>query len=173
LQNNQENITKEWSELLPPAKLRNIGTVLSAEKLNDFLLTKQSNEYLDCFAGSSFYSQNTTRYFNLKASDLENKIPKEICFLADLYSGWNNEKMTEEQFLEAETKLRNFPAAALSKRVGNKNLLSLRKKLFDLKIHSKLMAILRRKYGLSQEIKSSRTTEEELDNLQIPRFCKT
>jgi hypothetical protein len=81
LQNNQEKITKEWSELLPPAKIRNIGTVLSAEKLNDFLLTKQSNEYLDCFAGSSFYSQNTTRYFNLKAADLDNNnIPKEIMY---------------------------------------------------------------------------------------------
>ena len=49
LQNDPGKISQEWAELLPPAKLKNVGTIITAEKLNDFLLSKQKSEYLDCF----------------------------------------------------------------------------------------------------------------------------
>ena len=73
--------------MLPPANKKTVGCVISPNQLVDLLLTKQNSEYLDCFAGSSFYSQNTTRYFNLKPEDLKSTVPKEISFLASLYAG--------------------------------------------------------------------------------------
>ena len=77
--------------------------------------------------------------------------------------------MTAETFFEAEQALKNFPVAALAKKISNKNLVSLRKKPFDLNIHSKLMAILRKKYGLDEGVKSTKSIQEELDYLQIPK----
>ena len=142
LQNDPDRISQEWAELLSPAHIKNIGAIITAENLNDYLLAKPKSKYLDCFAGSSFYSQNTTRYFNLKPADLQTNVPRELNFLANLYAAWNNEKITSEQYYEAEKSLRNFPATALAKKVSNKNLLGLRKKQFDLKIHSKLKSIL-------------------------------
>ena len=65
LQNDHDRISQEWAELLPPAQIKDIGSTITAEKLNNFLLTRPKREYLDCF-----YSQNTTRYFNLKPADL-------------------------------------------------------------------------------------------------------
>ena len=128
LQNSPDLNSKEWSELLPAMNLRNVGVTLTAGSLMTW--------------GSSFYKQNTVRYFNLKTEDLQNTVPKEISFLADLYSGWDNKEMSAETFFEAEKALTNFPAAALAKKFSNKNLISLRKKLFDLNIHEKLMTIL-------------------------------
>jgi hypothetical protein len=81
--------------------------------------------------------------------DLQHDITKELNCSASLYAGWNSEKLTQEQFDEAEERLRNFPAQALAKKVSNTNLHWLRKKLFDLKIHSKLMGILRRQIRLN------------------------
>ena len=103
-----------------PAQIKNIGAIITADKLNDYLLAKPKSEYLDCFAGSSFYSQNTTRYFNLKPADMQPNVPRELNFLANLYAGWNNEKMTSEQYYEAEKSLRNFPGTALAKRFQTK-----------------------------------------------------
>ena len=75
LQNSPDLISKEWSELLPAMNLRNVGVTLTPEKLNDFLLSRPRKEILDCFWGSSFYKQNTTRYFNLKTEDLQKNCP--------------------------------------------------------------------------------------------------
>ena len=54
LENDPENFSQKWAQLLHPAQIKNIGTVITAEKLNDFLLSKPKSEFLDCFAGSSF-----------------------------------------------------------------------------------------------------------------------
>ena len=71
LQNDHDRISQEWAELLPPAQIKDIGSTITAEKLNDFLLARPKREYLDCF-----YSQNTTRYFNLNPADLQTDVPK-------------------------------------------------------------------------------------------------
>ena len=57
LQNSPDLISKEWAELLPAANIKDVGATLSPEKLNNFLLSRPRKEYLDCFSGSSFYSQ--------------------------------------------------------------------------------------------------------------------
>ena len=98
-----------------------------------------------------FYDQNQSRYFNLTLDKMNSNIPKELLFLAGLYASWNNEHLTSAKFAEAERKLQQFPAAALSKKIDNSNLNSLRKKFFDLKIHKQLMNVLRRKYNLFEE----------------------
>ena len=114
---------------------------------------------MNCFCKSDFYGLNTARYFNLSVGDLESDIPKELSFLATLYSGWNSEKLTAEQYAEAEQRLSQFPVAALSKRIDNSSLLSLRKKLFDLKIHAMLMAILSRNYNITQDPQVKRSVK--------------
>ena len=63
---------------------------------------------------------------------MQTNIPKEISFLASLYSGWDSEKMSSENFFEAEKALKNFPAAALAEKNSNK------KQLFDLKFTASL-----------------------------------
>ena len=82
--------------------------------LTDLMLSRQSREYYDCFSRRSFYTQNLTRYFNLSIDEMQGDIPRELLFLSSLYSGWNSEKITKEQFAEMEAKLILFPAASLA-----------------------------------------------------------
>ena len=91
-------------------------SLLYRQKYTNSRLSNPKTEFLDCFGGSSIFSQNKTRYFNLKAADLQTNVPRELNFLANFYAGWNSEKLTQEQFDEAEEKLQNFPAAALAKK---------------------------------------------------------
>ena len=88
--------------------------------------------------------------------------------MAGLYSSWNNENLTSAQFAEAESKLELFPAASLAKKIDNSNLLSLKKKLYDLKIHKQLMNVLRRKYNLFEEKGVKRSIKDEKTHLDLP-----
>ena len=54
------------------------------------------------------------------------------------------------------------------KKIDNSNLNSLRKKLFDLKIHKQLMNVLRRKYNLSEEKGVKRSVKDEMSYLNLP-----
>ena len=60
---------------------------------------------------------------------MQSDIPRELLFLSSLYSGWNSEKITREQFEEMKAKLILFLAASLAKKLDNCNLIGLRKKL--------------------------------------------
>ena len=102
LENNQSKISAEWSEILPPAQLKNVRAILRPEKFTDFLLARPTEDYIDCFNKSSFYDENTTHYFNLSINEMASDIPRELIFLADLYSSWNNKNLTAAQFNEAE-----------------------------------------------------------------------
>ena len=119
LENNQSKISAEWSEILPPAQLKNVGATLQPETFTDFLLARPTEDYIDCFNKSSFYDQNTTRYFNLSINEIASDIPRELNFLADLYSSWNNENLIAAQFNEAEQKLAQFPGKQLPENLGD------------------------------------------------------
>ena len=140
--------------------------------LTDLMLTRQSKEYFDCFSQRSFYTQNLTRYHTLTIEEMQNDIPKELLFLSSLYSGWNSEKITREQFEEMEKKMVAFPAASLAKKLDNRNLIGLRKKLHELKIHKELMFVLRRKYGFETKETVNRTVRQEMDYLDIPTYIQ-
>ena len=145
LGNSESKISQEFSEILPPANKIHVGATLKPEQFTDLCLSKPVADYIDCFNRRAFYDQNVSRYFNLSLSEMSSSVPRELLFLASLYASWNNENLTSDQFIEAEKKLEQFLAAALAKKIDNKNLISLRKKLFKLKIYSQLMGVLRQK----------------------------
>ena len=145
LENSESKISKEFSEILPPADKRNVGMTLKPEQFTDICLSKPAADYIDVFNKRQFYDQNQSRYFNLTLDEMNNKVPRELLFLAGLYSSWNTENLTSAQFAEAERKLELFPAASLAKKIDNSNLLSLKKK--------QLMNVLRRKYNLYEKYK--------------------
>ena len=117
---NTSEISQEFSELLPPVDKRLGGARLTPAQLTDLLMARSSKDYLDIFSRRGYYNQNVTRYFNLSLTEMKSEIPKELLFLASLYSGWNSEKISREQFSEMEQQLKNFPAQSLAKKLENK-----------------------------------------------------
>ena len=152
----------------PPADKKHVGAKLKPEQFTDLCLSKPVADYIDCFSRRSFYDQNVSRYFNISLSKMSSSIPRELLFLATLYASWNNENLTSAQFNEAEKKLEQFPSAALAKKIDNKNLISLRKKLFKLKIHSQLIVVLRQKYNISEKKGVQRSVKDEITYLNLP-----
>ena len=71
-----------------------------------------------------------------------------------------------------ENKLQMFPAASLAKKLDNRNLIGLKKKLYEIGIHKQLMAVLRRKYGFEDKPGVTRTVQQEMDLLNIPDFIQ-
>ena len=66
-------------------------------------------------------------------------VPTEILFLANLYCGWNNIKMSTQQYNEIIRSIKNFPARHLAKKPTNGNLNALRKSLFDANLEGELI----------------------------------
>ena len=91
---NTSEISQEFSELLPPVDKRLGGARLTPAQLTDLLMARSSKDYLDIFSRRGYYNQNITRYFNLSLDEMKSEIPKELLFLASLYSGWNSEKIS-------------------------------------------------------------------------------
>ena len=94
--------------------------MLSPEMLTDLLISKPPfGEYLDVFSKRKFYSQSLTRYHGAKSdvTEIIEPIPTELSFLADLYAGWNNSKMSATQFNEIVKSIKKLP----SKASGQKN----------------------------------------------------
>ena len=56
--------------------------------------------------------------------------------------------------------------------MDNRNLIGLRKKLHELKIHKELMCVLRRKYGFETKEKINKTVRQEMDFLDIPSYIQ-
>ena len=112
------------------------------------MLSSPSREFVDCFSKRNFYDQALHRYFTTKYDEAVEGQPRELLFLASVYSGFNSEKITVEQFNQIEEQLRLFPVQSQTKKLKNANLADLRKELFSMGIHSELMAILKRKYFL-------------------------
>ena len=165
---NDRNLSKEWSQILPPVKGTD-GVNIRPALITDYVLANPSEELIDCFAKSDFYSQSKTRYFNLTMQDaLSQNVPKELGFMASLWAGWNSEKLTREQFDMASRKIKDFPSGALARRLSNPNLGMLRKTLVDLKLDERLLKILEKKYNLNSVPKRNSTVQEEMKFLDIP-----
>ena len=73
-------------------------------------------------------------------------IPIELEFLSAIYGGWNATKMTQIQFQELNSSIKNLPAQQLARKMTNTNLNALRKSLYELNLHEDLLSVLGRKY---------------------------
>ena len=108
-----------WGQLHPPVKKEYFGSVLSPEMLTDLLISKPPfGEYLDVFSKRKFYSQSLTRYHGAKSDVMEiiEPVPTELSFLADLYAGWNNSKISATQFNEIVKSIKKLPCKASCKK---------------------------------------------------------
>ena len=165
-------ISEVWSHFQPPIQKRHLGAQLTPEMLTDLLISNPQAEFVDCYPKRHYYDQQLSRYHTRNDEHLNalDPIPVEASFLASLYLGFNGTTLTAEQFKEMEESIRNTPAQALAKRVGNGNLNALRKSLFSLGIHDDLVAILKRKYFpdtffTKKEIKAG----DHLNELDLPQ----
>ena len=168
-----DEISAEWSKVLPPLDRKKYpGAVIKPSQLTDFILHNPTREMVDCFSKGDLYRQNIFRYHTMSVKDmLQETVTKELSFLASLYSGWNAEHMTHEQFQEALAKLKQFPAGALTKKLSNPNLSVLRNKLHCLGMDKLLIAVLRRKY-IPDKTTEDRSIKEEMDLLNIPNIMQ-
>ena len=73
-------------------------------------------------------------------------VPTKISFLANLYCGWNNIKMSPQQYNEIIRSIKNFPARHLAKKPTNGNLNALRKSLFDANLEGELIKVMQKKF---------------------------
>ena len=164
-----DNISAEWSKLLPPLdREKHAGARITPAQLTDLVMNNPTRELVDTFSKGDLYRQNVFRYHTMTVKDvLEETVSKELSFLASLYSGWNAKQMTVEKFEEALEKLKHFLAGALTKKLSNPNLSVLRNKLHNLGIDKLLISVLRRKY-IPDKTTHDRTIGEEMELLNIP-----
>ena len=80
------------------------------------------------------------------------RLPAEIDFLCEIYTGWNRPTMTQAQFSEVQRTVENFPAEDLKKVKSKLNLKSLRSELSKLNMSTTFLKILARKYNLKYTI---------------------
>ena len=74
--------------------------------------------------------------------------------------------MTQAQFQELNSSIKNLPAQQLARKMTNTNLNALRKSLYELDLHEDLLSVLGRKYfpdiwHSKHEISVSRFIEEQ------------
>ena len=79
----------------------------------------------------------------------ERNVQPEVNLLGSLYSGFDGINLTQEKLTEWNNTLSQFPASSLGHKLKNPSLNKLSKKLTKLNMHSELMKVLARKYGLS------------------------
>ena len=127
IEGDKEKLSESWAELQPVMDKKLMGTTIKPEALTDLLLSSPASEYIDVFAKRQYYDQSLSRYHNSKLEDFTNAQPRELVFLASVYSGFNGDTMTATQYHELENLLRNFPAQAQARRLKNSNLGELRK----------------------------------------------
>ena len=120
-------ISKEWSQILPPISKKMVGITLTPKYISDFILSNPTKERLDCFCKIQSYEQNLQRYFTLKNIDKSN--PKELDFLAQLYTGLESPTLTQLQLNEISKSIKHFPSESLKKANKSLNLPKLRKEL--------------------------------------------
>ena len=125
------NISKEWAKVIPYISSKHVGKLISTEHLMDILFARPHPELLDCFPKYTVYNQNLHRYHKLKEIP-PGRIPAELDFLVEIFSGWNRPNLTQTQFLEIQRAVENFPASELSKVKKDINLKNLRSELLKL-----------------------------------------
>ena len=91
------------------------------------------------------------------------RLPAEIDFLCEIYTGWNRPNMTQAQFTEVQRAVENFPAEDLKKVKSKLDLKSLRSELSKLDMNTTFLKILARKYNLKYTLPESapNTTQRE------------
>merc|ERR1712055_67773 len=170
LDNDDEKISAVWAKFSPPLKKKHLGAILTPAMLTDLLIKSPSAEYIDIFNKRAWYDQSLSRYHKQDDSPITSNdpIPVELDFLASLYSGFNGNTMTAQQFQELESSLRTVPAQCLAKSTHG-NLNELRKTLFKLDIHKDLIQVLKRKYFPDQFFtKNVIKMSDNLSELDMP-----
>ena len=148
LDEDQQKISDVWAELNPPLKKRHLGAEITPQMLTDLMCASPQSEFIDCFAKRKFYNQALSRYHtsNDEVMKCADPIPTELDFLSGIYGGWNSTKMTQAQFQELNSSIKNLPAQQLARKMTNTNLNALRKSLYELNLHEDLLSVLGRKY---------------------------
>ena len=97
--NDKMKISQEWAKMVPFISSRHVGKLWSTEHLMDYLFARPNPEVIDCFSKHTIYQQILNRYHKLKTIPI-GRIPAEIDFLCEVYTGWNRPTMTQAQFVE-------------------------------------------------------------------------
>ena len=154
MKDDRMKISQEWSKMIPYISSHHVGKVLSTEHLMDYIFTKPNPEVIDCFAKFTTYQQNVARYHKLKTIPV-GRLPAEIEFLCEIYTGWNRPTMSQAQFIEVQRAVENFPADDLKKVKSKLDLKSLRSELSKLNMSATFLKILARKYNLTYTVSES------------------
>ena len=93
MSNDKMKISQQWAKMVPFISSHHVGKLWSTEHLMDYIFTRPNPEVIDCFSKQTVYQQNLNRYHKLKTIPAR-RIPAEIDFLVEVYTGWNRPTMT-------------------------------------------------------------------------------
>ena len=92
LENGKQKLSEPWSQILPVVDKNHVGSQLTPSQFTDLMLSRPSREFVDCFSKRNFYDQALHRYFTTKYDEAVEGQPRDLLFLASVYSGFNSEK---------------------------------------------------------------------------------
>ena len=108
INNDPKKISDLFANLQPPLSKKHVGVTLNPQMLTDLLSGSPQAEYLDCFAKRDYYEQSLSRYHSSPKNILtlnDEPQPTELCFLAEVYSGFNKSTISTQQFQELSNQL--------------------------------------------------------------------